>query len=82
MKMDYSDMVRDADRIKKQVWHTMKDMRRNNLEISVRFSWIDLMLAVVGICVVIMSFGWIRKIEKNICVRREAKKLAKEAEQE
>ena len=66
MKMDHSDMVRDADRIKKQLRHTINDMRRNNLEISVRFSWLDLMLAVVGTALAVMSFLWMMNLLKKM----------------
>ena len=79
MKMNYTDIARDADVMKKGIVRTVKEMKKNDLEFSVRFSWTDLIMAVMGICTVLLIFGWIKKIEKRICVRREAKRLAKES---
>ena len=81
MKME-NNVVKKMCRVKKQIMHTMNDLRRNNLEISVRFSWPDLIIVFIGLCTVMMSFKWIGKIKNKICVHREAKKLAKEAEQQ
>ena len=81
MKMDYSDMLRDADMMKKGIRRTVKEMKKNDLEFSVRFSWADVLMVVAGICAVLIVFGWIKKIEKKICVRREAKRLIKAAEE-
>lgn len=81
MKMDYSDMLRDADMMKKGIRRTVKEMKKNDLEFSVRFSWADVLMVVAGICAVLIVFGWIKKIEKKICVHREAKRLIKAAEE-
>ena len=63
MKMDYSDMLRDADMMKKGIRRTVKEMKKNDLEFSVRFSWSDVLMVVAGICAVLIVFGWIKKIE-------------------
>jgi len=80
MKIDYEGIVPDTNKLKRQIKNSVNDMKKNNIEISVRFSWLDLMLAVLGIAVIVMSFDWIRRLDKRICVKREAKKIAKESE--
>ena len=81
MKMDYSDIGREADMMKKGIRRAVREMKKNDLEFSVRFSWSDLLMVVAGICAVLIVFGWIKKIEKKICVHREAKRLIKAAEE-
>lgn len=73
--MDYSDLVPDTGKLKRQVRHVVRDMKRNDLEISVRFSWLDVMLVIFGVCVMIMSLEWIRRIDKKISLRRQMKKM-------
>ena len=73
MKIDYEGTVPNTNRLTRQIKNSVNDMKKNNLEISVRFSWLDLMLAVLGIAVIVMSFDWIRRLDKRICVKREAK---------
>lgn len=80
MKIDYEGTVPNVNRLTRQIKNSVNDMKKNNLEISVRFSWLDLMLAVLGIAVIVMSFDWIRRLDKRICVKREAKKIAEESE--
>ena len=80
MKIDYEGTVPNTNRLTRQIKNSVNDMKKNNLEISVRFSWLDLLLAVLGIAVIVMSFDWIRRLDKRICVKREAKKIAKESE--
>ena len=80
MKIDYEGIVPDTNKLKRQIKNSVNDMKKNNIEISVRFSWLDLMLAVLGIAVIVMSFDWIRRLDKRICVKREAKKIARESE--
>ena len=81
MKMDYSDIGHEADMMKKGIRRAVREMKKNDLEFSVRFSWSDLLMVVAGICTVLIVFGWIKKIEKKICVHREAKRLIKAAEE-
>ena len=80
MKIDYEGTVPNVNRLTRQIKNSVNDMKKNNLEISVRFSWLDLMLAVLGIAVIVMSFDWIRRLDKRICIKREAKKIAEESE--
>ena len=80
MKIDYEGTVPSTSRLTRQIKNSVNDMKKNNLEISVRFSWLDLLLAVLGITVIVMSLDWIRRLDKRICVKREAKKLAQESE--
>lgn len=80
MKIDHEGIVPDTNKLKRQIINSVNDMKKNNIEISVRFSWLDLMLAVLGIAVIVMSFDWIRRLDKRICVKREAKKIAQESE--
>lgn len=77
MKMDYSDLVPDTGKLKRQVRHVVRDIKRNDLEISMRFSWLDVMLVIFGVCVMIMSLEWIRRIDKKISLRRQMKKMAR-----
>lgn len=77
MKMDYSDLVPDTGKLKRQVRHVVRDMKRNDLEISVRFSWLDVMLVIFSVCVMIMSLEWIRRMDKKISLRRQMKKIAR-----
>lgn len=80
MKMDKIDLVPDTDRIKRQVRHVMRDIKRNDLEISVRFSWLDVMLVAAGICIMIMSLEWIRRIDKKMALRRQMKQMEQRSE--
>ena len=59
--------------VKNTVLHSLDDMRRNNIEISLRFSWLDAMLAVMGTVLFIMSLAWMIKKCKNIfsCKRKK-----------
>lgn len=67
MKVDYTDILSDSDRLKRRIGHTMKDMKRNNLELSVRFSWVDVMLILLGMVGAGLSVGGIKKIKKKMC---------------
>lgn len=71
MKMKKNDAL---DSVKKTVLHSLDDMRRNNIEISLRFSWLDAVLAVMGTVLFIMSLAWVIKKCKNVCFCRKKKK--------
>ena len=82
MKIYHSSMVPDIGRLSKEARHTMNDLSRDNLEITMRFSWLDVILMATGIFAVMTVVCKIKKGVKNMSIRREAKKLAKEAEKE
>ena len=71
MKMKKDDALNS---VKNTVLQTLDDMRRNNIEISLRFSWLDAMLAVMGTVLFIMSLAWMIKKCKNVCFCRKKKK--------
>ena len=64
MKMKKNDAIAS---VKNTVLHSLDDMRRNNIEISLRFSWLDLMIAVMGTTLFIMSMVWMMKKCKKLC---------------
>lgn len=64
----------DVTSVKKTVLHSLDDMRRNNIEISLRFSWLDVMTAAMGTVLFIMSLAWMIKKCKNICSCKRKKK--------
>ena len=57
-------------------------MRRNDLEISVHFSWLDVMLAVIGTVILIMSFSWMMKLFGKMRSHKKSKKNCECAEQD
>ncbi len=71
MKMKKNDAIAS---VKKTVLHSLDDMRRNNIEISLRFSWLDVMIAAMGTVLFIMSLAWMIKKCKNICSCKRKKK--------
>ena len=81
MKMEYTDISREADMMKKGFRRAFEGMKKNDLEFSVRFSWVDLLMVASGICAIIAVVCWVKKIEKKIAVKREAKRLIKSAEE-
>lgn len=64
----------DVTNVKNTVLHSLDDMRRNNIEISLRFSWLDVMIAAMGTVIFIMSLAWMIKKCKNFCSCRKKKK--------
>lgn len=57
----------DVTSVKKTVLHSLDDMRRNNIEISLRFSWLDVMIAAMGAVLFIVSLAWMIKKCRKIC---------------
>ena len=82
MKIHHSSMVPDIGRLSKEARHTMNDLSRDNLEITMRFSWLDVIMLAAGILAVMTVVCKIKKAFKKMSIRREAKKLAKETEKE
>lgn len=64
MKMKKNDAIAS---VKKTVLHSLDDMRRNNIEISLRFSWLDVMIAAMGAVLFIVSLAWMIKKCRKIC---------------
>lgn len=81
MKIYHSSMVPDIGRLSKEARRTAGELGRDNLEITMRFSWLDVILAAAGIVAVMTVVCKIKKAVKKASIRREAKKLAKEAEE-
>lgn len=59
--------------VKNTVLQSLNDMRRNNIEISLRFSWLDVMIAAMGMILFIVSLVWITKKCTSICSCRKKK---------
>ena len=57
----------DVTSVKKTVLHSLDDMRRNNIEISLRFSWLDVMVAAMGAVLFIVSLAWMMKKCRKLC---------------
>ncbi len=64
MKMKKNDAIAS---VKKTVLHSLDDMRRNNIEISLRFSWLDVMVAAMGAVLFIVSLAWMIKKCRMLC---------------
>ncbi|MCQ2436633.1 MAG: hypothetical protein MJ101_06995 [Clostridia bacterium] len=80
MKIDQNDFsLPDTEDMRRSIKKCVKDMKRNTVSISFAFSVFDIILAALGVAVIIMSFDIFHRIDKKICVKREAKRL-REAE--
>ena len=67
--------IKDVERSAANCWDVMKE---NNIEVRLRFSLIDLIMAAAGIAFLTISMTAIKKICHNRKVKREAEKLAKQ----
>ena len=64
----------DVTSVKKTVLHSLDDMRRNNIGISLRFSWLDVTVAAMGTVLFIVLLAWMMKKCKKLCSCRKNKK--------
>ena len=79
--MDMADIkmtksaIRDVERSAASCWDAMTE---NNIELRLRFSLIDMIMAAAGAVILTVSIGAIKKMCHQRKIKREAEKLAKQ----
>lgn len=79
--MDIADIkmtktaIKDVGKSAASCWDAMTE---NNIELRLRFSLVDLILAAMGALFLTLSMGAVKKLCHQRKVKREAEKLAKE----
>lgn len=67
--------IRDVERSAASCWDAMTE---NNIELRLRFSLIDMIMAAAGAVILTVSIGAIKKMCHKRKIKREAEKLAKQ----